>query len=412
MSMGMRIAAALLAVVVVPAQEPEFKDLNGLMASLPAAKVVPLDPTSALLFSALPLACVDDLQPRPGATRPYFWQPTYRTIDDYARTRSFWGCNDWPTAVGATWTMVSLLKKYPELPSGELIREKLTDHLGRQNLEGELAYFKGAGTAQRPYGYAWFLKLYAELATWKDPDGTRYAENATPLARFFADGLIGYLIDLERPNRTAGQANSALMLSLLLDYVDATRDQTIRRAVTETARRLYLSDKNCPTASEASSPEMVSPCLTEAALMSRVLEPAAYVIWLDAFLPAAHSANFKPLRSISFEATGPARGRGGRGDRSAAPAPTATPTTTPSAAVPTNARANWIGLAFTRAGAFARVAAALPPTDARIEVFRRLSEIHADMGYSELTHPAAFEAPLVGAFAVSYLLSTPTGGTR
>jgi hypothetical protein len=405
--MGLRIAAALLAVVVVPAQEPEFKDLSALMASLPAAKVVPLDPPSALLFSALPLACVDDLQPRPGATRPYFWQPTYRTIDDYARTRAFWGCNDWPTAVGATWTMVSLLKKYPELPSGEL------------------AYFKAAGNAQRPYGYAWFLKLYAELATWKDPDGTRYAENATPLARFFADGLIGFLIDLERPNRTAGQANSALMLSLLLDYVDATRDQTIRRAVTETARRLYLTDKNCATASEASSPEMVSPCLTEAALMSRVLEPAAYVTWLDAFLPAAHSANFKPLRSISFDATGPARGRGGRGDRSSAPTPTATPapaatatgrgatpTPTPSAVVAMNARANWIGLAFTRAGAFARVAAALPPTDARVEVFQRLSEIHADMGHRELTHPAAFEAPWVGAFAVSYLLSMPTGGTR
>ena len=407
MSMGTWMAAALLTIAVVPAQEPEFKDLNGLMASLPAAKVTPLDPPSALLFSALPLACVDDLQPRPTATRPYFWQPAYRTIDDYTRTRAFWGCNDWPTAVGATWTMVSLLKRYPELPSGQLIREKLTDHLGRQNLEGELGYFKGAGNAQRPYGYAWFLKLYAELATWKDADGTRYAENATPLARFFADGLVVYLIDLERPNRTAGQANSALLLSLLLDYVDATRDQTIRRAVTETARRLYLTDKNCATADEAKSPEMISPCLTEAALMARVLEPPAYVAWLDAFLPPAHSLNFKPLRSISFDATGPARGRGGRG---ATPAPTVTPT--PAAGNGPNPRASWIGLAFTRAGAFARIAAALPPTDPRVEVFRRLSEIHADMGNRERSHPAAFEAPWVGTFAVSYLLSAPTGGTR
>jgi len=29
----------------------------------------------------------------------------------------------------------------------------------------------------------------------------------TPLARYFADSLIGYLIDLERPNRSAAQAN-------------------------------------------------------------------------------------------------------------------------------------------------------------------------------------------------------------
>jgi len=144
------IAGVLLAMVVTPAQDPEFKDLATLMASLPAAKVAPLDSPSALVFSALPLACVDDLQPKPGATRPYFWQPTYRTVDDYSKTRAFYGCSDWSTSVSATWTLVSLLKRYPELPSGQLIREKLTEHLGRQNLEGELGYFRTAGNAQRP----------------------------------------------------------------------------------------------------------------------------------------------------------------------------------------------------------------------------------------------------------------------
>src|SRR5207302_747837 len=101
--------------------------------------------------------------------------------------------------------------------------------------------------------------LYAELTSWKDPDGTRYAENVTPLARFFADGLAGYLIDLERPNKMAGQANTAFTLNLLLDYVDATRDMTIKRAVSETARRLYSTEKDCATESEAKTPDMVSP---------------------------------------------------------------------------------------------------------------------------------------------------------
>src|SRR5215467_7404004 len=72
-----------------PAQAPEFKDLGALMASLPAATVKPIDASSALLFTALPLTCLDDLQPRPAATRPYFWQPTYRTVDGYDRTRAF-----------------------------------------------------------------------------------------------------------------------------------------------------------------------------------------------------------------------------------------------------------------------------------------------------------------------------------
>ena len=447
-----------------PAQAPapEFKDLAALMASLPSATVKPLDAPGALVFTALPLTCVDDLQPRPAATRPYFWQPTYRTVDGYDKTRAFYGCNDWPTAVSATWTMVTLLKKYPDLGSSQIIREKLTAHLGRDNLDGELAYFKTAGNAQRPYGYAWFLRLYAELATWKDPDGARYAESAAPLARYFVEGIVAYLADLERPSRTASQANTALSLDLLLDYVDATRDMTIKRVVGDTAKRLYSSDTACETKTEAATPEMVSPCLEEASVMSRVLDAAAFGAWFDKFLPAAQSPDFKPLRSISYDTTGRGgrggrgaggRGAGGRGPDAAAqtgqaaqqaapptnpppatpPANPATPPTNPPPAgaaregaagasgapggAPNsgapgggrgpqiNPRANWIALAFTRAAAYSHVASALPAGDARIVVYKRLADLHAEGGERELNGVAADDAPWVAALAVSYLES-------
>lgn len=423
------LCGALIAALFVPAQKPAppaaTPDVAALLASLPKATVKPLDASSALLFSALPLTCVDDLQPRPAATRPYFWQPTFRTVDAYDKTRAFYGCNDWPTAVSATWTLVTLLKQYPDLGSGQLIREKLGLHLGRENLDGELAYFKTAGNAQRPYGYAWFLRLYAALATWKDADGTRYAESATPLARFFADGMVSYLVDLERPNRTATQANSALSLGLLLDYVDATRDMTIKRAVSDAARRLFQNDSACATDTEAVTPEMVSPCLEEAAVMSRVLDAATFVPWLDKVLPAPQTPAFKSLLSISFDAVGGGRGRGnGRGATAATPAaptPSPVPATPPAPAQnagrggpATNARANWIGLAFTRAAAFSRLAAALPAGDARTAVFRRLADIHAENGQREVVTSAAFDAPWVGAFAVSHLssLSAASGGAR
>ena len=403
-----------------PAPDSEFKDLAALMASLAKATVKPLDPTSALVFSALPLTCVDDLQPRPSATRPYFWQPTYRTIDGYEKTRAFFGCDDWPTAVSATWTMVTLLKKYPDLSSGPLIREKLTAHLGRENLEGELEYFRIAGNAQRPYGYAWFLKLYADLATWKDPDGLRYADNAAPLARFFLDGIVQYLVALDRPNRAGSQANTALSLNLLLDYADTTRDAIIKRAASDAARRFFQTDTNCATGTEAASPEMVSPCLEEASVMTRVLDAASFAPWFDKFMPAAQSAAFKPLRSISFEAVGTGRGRGGnRGAAAPAAGAGAGANAEAAGAAPagaggrggqTNVRANWIGLAFTRAEAYSRIAASLPAADARSAVFKRLSDIHAEMGQREVVTPAAFDAPWVGALAVSYLAKG--GGTR
>src|SRR5262247_3606057 len=112
--MAKRLLICALSVVLLvnpfQAQEkpdvPEFKDLGALLASLPSAIVKPLDAQSALLFSALPLTCVDDLQGKPTQRPPYFWQPTFRTVEAYDKNRAFYGCNDWPTAVSATWTLV------------------------------------------------------------------------------------------------------------------------------------------------------------------------------------------------------------------------------------------------------------------------------------------------------------------
>jgi hypothetical protein len=413
-----------------PAPSPEFKDIDAFARSLPAATVRPLDPQGALLFSALPLACLDELQPKP-ANRPYFWEATYKTVDNHDKTRAFYGCNDWQTAVNATWTVVTMLKRYPDLPVGGLIREKLADHLGRQNLEGELAFFKDAGNFQRPYGYAWLLKLHAELASWKDPEGTRWADNVAPLARYFADSLIAYLVDLDRPNRGASQQNTAFSLGLLLDYVDATRDVTIGRAASDTARRLFLTDTNCATETEAAAPEMVSPCLAEAAVMSRVLDGPAFVAWFDKFMPLAFSPKFKPLTFVSLDAVPAGRRGGGRGRAGTEPAATAPPAPVPveradktdppktieaqaAAAAPAGGgggrggppaspKATWTGLAFTRADAYTRLAAALPPDDKRVAVFRRLALIHAEKGQQGLADPAALDAAWLGTYAIWYL---------
>lgn len=100
------LVAAALAVAAPGAQEPktppaqkgaapspEFKDIDAFAKSLSAATVRPLDAQGALLFTALPLACLDELQPRPAA-RPYFWEATYKTVDNHDKTRAFYGCND------------------------------------------------------------------------------------------------------------------------------------------------------------------------------------------------------------------------------------------------------------------------------------------------------------------------------
>jgi hypothetical protein len=47
----------------------------------------------------------------------------------------------------------------------------------------------------------------------------------------------------------------------------------------------------------------------------------------------------------------------------------------------------------------------LPAADPRVAVFRRLAAIHAADGQREANTSAAFDAPWVGAYAVTYLSS-------
>jgi hypothetical protein len=452
----------------------DYRDLNELLQKLPRVPAPSLDESRALWLGALPLSCLDRLQPRPsgrgggrantavdtsagrgrgiadstgrgaagrgGATNTgagYFWVATYTLVPDHHRLRAFWGCNDWHSAVGSTWVAVRLLKHFPNTPLRELTREKLTAHLGKSNLQGEFDFFRAAAAAinpipsagqqglfERPYGFAWLLKLYGELRTWPDSQARRWASNVAPLATWMADSLSGYLGKLVEPVRSGGLTNTAQSLTLALDYADVMSDAKLRRAVVAAARKFYLADTSCATQLErviagggrggrgggrgtgrgatpdsaersmapndltvsatpgrgGASPaptgtEILSPCLTEAALMGRVLDQRAYLAWLERFLPPLHSGRFAPLTepiAIPTSAA-PAGGRAG------APADTSPAAT--SAALATE-RARLAGLSFARAQAMERIARALPANDPRIVAWHRLAAIQADRGYT------------------------------
>jgi hypothetical protein len=111
------------------------------------------------------------------------------------------------------------------------------------------------------------------------------------------------------------------------------------------------------------------------------------------------------LRSIVFDAVAPARRGGNRGQRGEDGVNPDTQAAGGRGGQPTNPRAQWIALAFTRADAFSHIASALPADDPRVAVYRRLASFHASEGQRELVNPAAFDAPWVGSLAVSYMTS-------
>ena len=126
----------------------------------------------ALMLTAMPLACLDRPQVRPAA-RGYVWEATYRPVDNFEKTRAFYGCYDWHSSVNSTWALVRALKMFPQLATAPLIRQKLNRHLATSNITGEVWFFKDSGQFEVPYGLSWTLKLQGELLSWDDPTRRR-----------------------------------------------------------------------------------------------------------------------------------------------------------------------------------------------------------------------------------------------
>jgi hypothetical protein len=375
------IAAPLAALLLVPASARE-SDLNAFLAKLPAASPPVLNLDQAQWLAIMPLSCLDHPQAQPSAPA-YLWAATYRPPDDYQKTLAFYGCFDWHSSVNSTWTLLRLLKSYPALRVANLIRRELGRHLDAPNLAGELAYLKTAGQFERPYGYAWILKVSAELSDWKDPDGEKWAANMAPLATWAASEMTTFLHDLTQPNRGGVHPNSAFGMYMMLDYIELTKADALHAAVIDAATRFYTNDKNCSTKSEPAGSDFLSPCLTEAALMGRIMPREAFLPWLDTLLPAMDSPDFKPL-------TEPVDTSGvSRPDQLAG-------------------KSHLIGLAFQRGAMMNRIADLLPEGDLRAPVLRRLAAIHGVKGMQAMGDAYYYGSHWLGTYAVYYMMSPQT----
>lgn len=358
-------------------------DLATFLARLPAAAPPVLNADDAVWLAEMPLSCLDHPQAPPNG-HGYIWEATFRPPDDYQHTLAFYGCFDWHSSVNSTWTLIKLLKGFPQLPVGNLIRQNLGRHLGASNLAGELGYLKGAGAFERPYGYSWILKVSADLSDWKDPDGEKWAANMTPLATWVSSEMASFLDNLPQPNRGGVHPNTAFGMYLMLDYVELTKDEALQAAISNAAKRFYTDDKNCSTKDEPAGSDFLSPCLTEAALMSRLLPRDKFIPWLDAFLPPLDSPNFKPLTE-PVDTSGVLRPEQLAG------------------------KSHLIGLAFQRGAMMGRIADALPPDDVRASILRRLAAIHGVKGMQAMYRAGYYGSHWLGTYAVYYMLSSEPG---
>jgi hypothetical protein len=209
---------------------------------------------------------------------------------------AFYGCYDWHSAVHGHWMLARLLRTVPDMPEAKEIRTVLAEHLTADNLRAEAAYFDRpeSRSFERPYGWAWLLKLAEELHGWDDPDAKEWSRNLRPLAELIADRYVGYFPKQTYPIRTGVHANTAFGLAFAHDYAKAVGNRKLQYLVEERARAYFGADADVPAGWEPGGADFFSPSLMEADLMRRVLPAAEFRAWYRKFLPGTPKALFEP----------------------------------------------------------------------------------------------------------------------
>jgi hypothetical protein len=250
-----------------------------------AADVTPkFDAHAAERFAKLALACVEKEYPNKIS---HVLNSDTDVAPPRKLTPAFYGCYDWHSSVHGHWLLVRLIRTFPDASFAAPARDALRKSLTAENLKQEAAYLRGAGRAsfERPYGLAWLLQLCGELREWDDEQAREMSANLRPLEEAAVERLKTWLPKLSHPVRIGEHDQTAFGLGLMLDYARVTGNEAFAKLATDSARKFFLADKNCPLAYEPSGEDFLSPSLGEADVMRRVLSSAEFATWLTAFMP-------------------------------------------------------------------------------------------------------------------------------
>lgn len=206
----------------------------------------------------------------------------------------FYGCFDWHSAVHGHWSIVKLLKQFPDMREADTLKELLKRQITEAKIKQEAAYFKPElnHLYERTYGWAWLLKLTAELHTWNTPLARRLEQNLQPLTRVIVGLYKNYLPRLRYPIRVGTHTNTAFGLSFAMDYARTVGDTSFEKIIIRRAKDFYLTDSAYPLRWEPSGYDFLSPGLEEVDIMRKVLPETEFKDWLKNFLPELMNKNF------------------------------------------------------------------------------------------------------------------------
>ncbi|QCX53965.1 DUF2891 domain-containing protein [Elizabethkingia sp. JS20170427COW] len=208
---------------------------------------------------------------------------------------AFYGCFDWHSSVHGHWSLVKLLKDFPQLANREAIILQLQQNLSKENIQKEILYFnrKQEYSYERMYGWTWLMKLQQELDTWDTLQAKQLAQNLQPLTDILVKRTLEFLPKLNYPLRVGMHSNTAFGLSFIYDYGKHSQNKALVSEIENIARRLYYHDQKCPIQWEPGGFDFLSPCLEELTLMQRILPEKEFLSWADDFLPQLKNKKFQ-----------------------------------------------------------------------------------------------------------------------
>ncbi|WP_304640438.1 DUF2891 domain-containing protein [Pseudomonas sp.] len=244
----------------------------------------PLTPYERSLIARITLGHVTREYPNSVALR-------LDSVADLAPPRTlhpvFYGSYDWHSCVHGYWLLSRLLGCFgDDLPEAEAIVGLFDEQLTAANVAVELDYFRrpGRGGFERPYGWAWLLKLSTELALQTQPRAVRWSQNLQPLVEWVVARFSAYLPRLSHPVRSGVHSNTAFAMLLALEFAETRQMRDFAEQLRASALDFYGRDRNYQ-AWEPGGEDFLSPGLQEALLMQRVLDAEDFREWFDAFLP-------------------------------------------------------------------------------------------------------------------------------
>ena len=191
---------------------------------------------------------------------------------------AFHGSYDWHSSAHMQWSLVRLLALAPDQVGRRPI-EVLDKRLTPEAIATEAEYLRERPSYERPYGWAWAAMLVAAGRQ------TQWADALRPLGDVIADLVLGWLPKQAYPVRHGVHLNSAFALALLFEAYDELGRADVVEAIRSRALEWFGDDTAYDTRFEPSGTDFLSPALTEAELMRRVLPDAEFADWLSAFLP-------------------------------------------------------------------------------------------------------------------------------